>query len=84
MSLPQLSPNSVIANPAHINPLAHVNNNVSAAAAGSMAQQKTGRQKRDSVTISREALEKAAHVEGHDPEAKETLTHAAPGKTPAK
>ncbi|HEY3309054.1 MAG TPA: hypothetical protein VGJ93_11420 [Desulfuromonadaceae bacterium] len=84
MSLPQLSPTAVISNPGQINPLAHVANNVSAAAAGSMAQQKTARQKSDSVTISREALEKAAQVEGHDPEAKETLTHEAAGKTTAK
>lgn len=78
--LPQLSPNALIGNPANLNPLAHSTYSVSAAAAGTMAQQKTARDKSDSVTISREALEKASEVEVHDGNAKETQTKEAPGK----
>lgn len=84
MSIPQLSPNAVIANPTNINPLAHASHNVSAAVAGSMAQQKTAQSKSDSVTISRQALEKAAQAEAHSEEAKETQTKEAPQKTQAK
>jgi len=78
--IPQLSPNALIGNPANLNPLAHSAYNVSAAAAGSMAQQKTARDKSDSVTISRQALEKAMEAEGQDGNAKETQTKQAPGK----
>lgn len=84
MTLPQLSPNSVIGNAAHLNPLANSTYNQSAAAAGTMAQQKTARDKSDSVTISRQALEKAALNEDHDSKPKETQTKDAPGKTTAK
>jgi hypothetical protein len=79
-TIPQLSPNALIGNPANINPLAHASYNVSAAAAGTLAQQKTARDKSDSVTISRQALEKAAQVEGQDGDAKETQTKEAPDK----
>ncbi|MDD5284585.1 MAG: hypothetical protein PHD54_01900 [Desulfuromonadaceae bacterium] len=78
--LPQLSPNALIGNPANLNPLAHASYNVSASAAGTMAQQKTARDKSDSVTISRQALEKSAEADGHDGNAKETQTKQAPGK----
>jgi len=84
MSIPQLSPNALISNPANINPLAHANHNVSAAVAGSMAQQKTAQLKSDSVTISRQALEKSAQAEGHDGETKDTQTKGAPKKTTSK
>jgi hypothetical protein len=63
MTLPQLSPASLIANPGNINPLAHANNNTAAAVAGTVAQQNTRRSKTDSVTISREALAKASETE---------------------
>ena len=78
--LPQLSPNALIGNPTNLNPLAHATYNLSASAAGTMAQQKTARDKSDSVTISRQALEKASEAEGHNADAKETQTKAAPGK----
>ena len=84
MSLPQLSPNAVRANPTNINPLAHANNNVSAAVAGSMAQQQTAQMKSDSVTISRQALEKAAQAEKHDGDVKDNQAREAAGKPKAK
>lgn len=80
MSIAQLSPNALIGNPANLNPLAHTAYNVSAAAAGSMAQQRTARVKSDSVTISRQALEKAAQAEAQDGNAKEAQTREAPNK----
>lgn len=84
MSIPQLSPNALIGNPADLNPLAHATHNVSAAVAGSMAQQKTAQMKSDSVNISRKALEKAAQAEGHVGDTKEAQTKEAPKKTTSK
>lgn len=78
--LPQLSPNALIGNPANLNPLAHAAYNVSASAAGTAAQQKIARDKSDSVTISRQALEKASEAGGQNAEAKESQTKAAPEK----
>jgi len=78
--LPQLSPNALIGNPGNLNPLAHSTYNVSASAAGTMAQQKTSRDKSDSVTISRQALEKASEAEGHSGESNGAQTKEAPGK----
>lgn len=80
MTLPQLSPASIIANPGNINPLAHANNNTAAAVAGTMAQQSTKRSKSDSVTISREALAKAAEAGN----GKEAQTKDAAQKTKEK
>jgi hypothetical protein len=79
-TIPQLSPNAVIANPGNINPQAHATYNVSAAVAGNLAQQKTARDKSDSVTISRQALEQAAKAEGQDGSAKNAQTREAPDK----
>ena len=81
-TIPQISPNALIGNPVHLNPLASSTYNQSAAAAGTMAQQKTARDKSDSVTISRQALEKASL--GEDGKPKETQTKAAPDKAKAK
>ncbi len=78
--IPQLSPNALIGNPANLNPLAHPAHNLSAAVAGTMAQQKTARDRSDSVTISRQALEKSAEVEGHGADTKEPQTKEAPSK----
>lgn len=77
-TIAQISPNAVIGNPSHLNPLAHSSYNQSAAAAGTMAQQKTARTKSDSVTISRQALEKASQAETQGGTPKETK--AAPDK----
>ena len=84
MSIPQLSPNALTGNPANLNPLAHATHNVSAAVAGSVAQEKTARMKSDSVNISRKALEKAAQAEGRDGETKGNQSRKAAGKTQAK
>lgn len=84
MSIAQLSPVIVVANPANVNPLAHTANNISAAAAGSLAQQKADRAKSDSVTISREALEKAAKAEKRTDHANGALVQDAPEKAAKK
>jgi len=78
--LPQLSPNALIGNPANLNPLAHATYNVSASATGTAAQQKIARDKSDSVTISRQALEKVSEAEGQNADAKGAHTKDAPGK----
>jgi len=80
----QLSPTILVGNPSNVNPLAHSTYTVSAVAAGSLAQQKTDRTKSDSVTISRQALEKAARAEKRTDSAMETLTSEAPQKTMEK
>ena len=79
-TMAQLSPNALIGNPAYINPLAHSTYHLSASAAGTMAQQKTARDKSDSVNISRQAMEKAAQAESQDGQAKQAQTREAPGK----
>ena len=56
MSMVQLSPNSVIANPSNINPLAQTNQHAPIAKASEAAQQTIQKTKTDSVTISKEAL----------------------------
>lgn len=84
MALAQISPTTVVANPANVNPLAHTNYNVSAAAAGSMAQKKSDRAKSDSVTISRQALEKSAKSEEGTEKAKDALTQEAAQQTARK
>ena len=81
-TIAQLSPTALIGNPSHVNPLANSTYNQSAAAAGTMAQQKTARDKSDSVTISRQALEKASLDQDGKP--KETQTKEAPDKAKAK
>ena len=78
--LPQLSPNALIGNPANLNPLASATYNLSAAAAGTMAQKKIARDKSDSVTISQQALDKASKAEGHDGNVKDSQTKEAPGR----
>ena len=56
MSTIQLSPNSVMANPSHINPLAQTDRNATIAKATQAAQQTIQKTKTDSVTISKQAL----------------------------
>jgi len=56
MSMAQLSPNSVVANPAHINPLAQTDQHAQLAKANEAAQQTIQKTKTDSVTISKQAL----------------------------
>lgn len=84
MAIQQISPHFLVSNPAHINPQAHSTYNMSAAAAGHVAQQKTAQEKSDSVNISREALEKAARAEEGKEETEESQTQQAPEKAKAK
>jgi hypothetical protein len=77
MTLPQLSPVSIIANPTSINPLAHASSTTPAAVAGSVAQQNSTKSKSDSVTISREAAAKAAQAEAQSGYGKGTQTRQA-------
>ncbi|HEX9078383.1 MAG TPA: hypothetical protein VF795_02265 [Desulfuromonadaceae bacterium] len=81
-TIPQLSPTALIGPAGQLNPLTHSTYNQSAAMAGTMVQKKTAREKSDSVTISRQALEKAAL--GEDGKPKETRTKEAPDKAKAK
>jgi hypothetical protein len=69
MSIPQISPNSVLANPADLNPQVQASHISSAAKAGEAAEKITVENKSDSVTISRQALNKASHIHRHPEEA---------------
>lgn len=71
MSIPQISPNSVLANPADLNPQVQATQNSSIAKAGEAAQKASVENKSDSVTISRQALSKSLEISGHSEEAKE-------------
>jgi len=62
MSMAQLSPNSVVANPAHINPLAQTDQHAQLAKANEAAQQTIQKTKTDSVTISKQALMMSAQT----------------------
>lgn len=83
MTLPQLSPAILIANPGNINPLAHANNSATAAVVGTMAQRSTVKTKSDTVTISREAAAKAAQAEAQSEEGVGAQTKEAAKKTDA-
>ena len=72
MSIPQISPKSVLANPTDLNPQVHTAQNSSVAKAAEAAQKVAIESKSDSVTISRQALSKAAQVQSHSGEAKES------------
>lgn len=56
MSMAQLSPNSVVANPSYVNPLAQSDQHAPIAKATETAQQTIQKTKTDSVTISKQAL----------------------------
>jgi len=71
MSIPQISPNSVLANPADLNPQVQATQNSSIAKAGEAAQKASVENKSDSVTISRQALSKSLEIFSHSEEAKE-------------
>jgi hypothetical protein len=71
MSIPQISPNSVLANPADLNPQVQATQNSSIAKAGEAAQKASVENKSDSVTISRQALSKSKEIFKHSEVAKE-------------
>lgn len=77
MELAQISPAVVVDNPANLNPLAQANNTVTAAVVGTVAQKSTQKAKSDSVTISREAMAKAAKAGTQNRNGKETQTKSA-------
>ncbi|MDD2308162.1 MAG: hypothetical protein PHH91_01095 [Desulfuromonadaceae bacterium] len=60
MSMAQLSPNSVIANPAHLNPQVKAEQATSAPQINQDALQSVQASRSDTVTISAQALQKAA------------------------
>jgi hypothetical protein len=62
MELAQLSPAAVVGTPTNLNPLAQADNTATATVVGTMAQKSTQKAKSDSVTISREAMAKAAEA----------------------
>ena len=62
MSMAQLSPNSVVANPSYINPLAQGDQHAPIVKASEAAQQTIQKTKTDSVTISKQALMMSAQA----------------------
>ncbi len=62
MSMAQLSPNSVVANPSYINPLAQSDQHAPIVKASETAQQTIQKTKTDSVTISKQALMMSAQT----------------------
>ncbi len=60
MSVQQLSPNSVVANPAHVNPQVKADQTTSAPQINQDAQKSVQAAKTDTVTISPQALQKLA------------------------
>ena len=71
MSIPQISPNSVLANPAELNPQLQATQNSSIAKAGEAAQKASVENKSDSVIISRQALSKSKEISSHSKVSKE-------------
>jgi hypothetical protein len=71
MSIPQISPNRVLANPADLNPQVQATQNSSIAKAGEATQKASVENKSDSVTISRQALSKSKEIFRHSEDAKE-------------
>jgi hypothetical protein len=58
MSMAQLSPNSIIANPAHVNPQVKADQITSAPQVNQEAQQSVQATKTDTVTFSQQAVKK--------------------------
>lgn len=69
MSIQQLSPNSVVANPAHVNPQARADQTAASPQVNQDAQRSVQALKTDTVTISRQALQMLAN--GSDSAAQE-------------
>jgi hypothetical protein len=80
MELAQLSPAAVVGTPTNLNPLAQPDNTVTASVVGAMAQKSTQKTKSDSVTISREAMAKAAEARTQNRSGKEAQTKDAAPK----
>ncbi|KAB0668834.1 hypothetical protein F6V30_15110 [Oryzomonas sagensis] len=74
MPLAQLSPAVIVGTPTNLNPLAQANNSATAAVVGTIAQKNTQKAKSDSVTISREAMAKAAEADARNGSGKDAQT----------
>lgn len=84
MSMIQLSPNSVTANPSHINPLAQTDQHAPIARASEAAQQTIQKTKTDSVTISKQALMMSSQTNRPAEEAQENAVQNAYEKAKGK
>lgn len=73
MAIAQLSPNSVTANPSHLNPLAQSESQVSSAKVGESVQNSIKQIQTDTVTISSQALKMASQSYSPAEEAKERM-----------
>ena len=80
MELAQLSPAVVVGTPTNLNPLAQTDNTVTAGVVGAVAQKSTQKAKSDSVTISREAMAKAAEAGTKNRSGKDVQTRGAAPK----
>jgi hypothetical protein len=80
MELAQISPAVVVGTPNNLNPLAQADSTVTAAVVGAVAQKSTQKAKSDSVTISREAMAKAAEAETQNRSGKDAQTKDAAPK----
>ena len=79
MELAQLSPAVVVNTPNNLNQAAQADNTATAAVVGTVAQKNTQKAKSDSVTISREAMAKAAEAGAQNRSGKDAqTTYAAP------
>jgi hypothetical protein len=61
MSIQQLSPNSIVANPAHVNPQARADQTAASPQVNQDAQRSAQALKTDTVTISKQALQMLAN-----------------------
>lgn len=75
MSIQQLSPNSIVANPAHVNPQARADQTTASPQVNQNAQRSVQALKTDTVTISKQALQMLAN--DSDSAAKETRENSA-------
>jgi hypothetical protein len=82
MSIAQISPNSVLANPSQINPLSQATQHAVTAQAAQVAQSAIAKSKTDTVTLSTKALKmnsKASEL-SEEPQGQATGKPAAKGK----
>jgi hypothetical protein len=77
MAIAQLSPNSVAANPAYINPLAQADRQVSVAKASESVQASIKQTQTDTVTLSSQALKMASQSYSPAEESKESTPQKA-------
>ena len=80
MELAQLSPAVIVNTPTNLNQAAQPDNTVTATVVGNVAQKSTQKAKSDTVTISREAMAKAAEAGTQNRTGKEAQTKEASPK----